>query len=141
MAVNANNWTPKYPEFANRQTATLSSPNVGDDFKVKGADGAFRPLDWMLPPPTSHLHSFAYESTNRTSRYYSRIQALTGRSVLHVRFKPSGRNQTVSHYRYFFTDDGYGQQVLQAMRAAEHPGAEVVNEILIANKVPYERSA
>lgn len=138
----ADVWFPKYPNFATRPAGSgVDDVDSGDDFKIKGQDGQVRPLEWMLPPPTSHLDSFAYESVRIGSPYFNRLAKLSGHSKLHVRFKPSGRMQKRTHYVYRFEDDARGEAVLEKMKAAVHPGAEVVNEILIAERVPYERLA
>jgi hypothetical protein len=135
-------WDPKYPEFAVRKAGSgLDDRTSGDDFKIKAIDGTMRPLEWYQPPATSHLHSFAYESFKPGSPFYNSLRKFEQKSILHVRFKPSGKITKVTHYIYYFTDDGYGSQVLETMKQAAHPGAEVVNEILIANKVPYARVA
>ena len=133
-------WNPKYPDFANRKAgAGLNDEDTAEQWAVKGLDGTVKPLEWMLPPPTSHLDSFAYESARIGSPYFNRLAKITGRSKLHVRFKPSGKQTRTTHYVYFFTDDSYGEATFEKMKAAIHPGAEVVNQILIANAVPYER--
>jgi len=133
-------WTPKYPEFATRPAGSgLNDDETGDDWMIKDANGAMRPLEWVPAPATSHLHSFAYESARVGSPYFSRLAKISGLSKLYVRFKPNGKQTKITHYAYKYTDDRMGESHFDLMRAATRPGAEVVNAILIAQQIPYER--
>lgn len=138
----AERWNPKYHDFANRPAGSgLDDENTGDQFKIQGADGQYRPLEWLKPPPTSHLDSFAYESKRPGSPYYNKLAKISGRSKLHVRFKPNGTKTKTTHYIYLFDDDARGERIFDQIKVAQHPGAEVVNEILIKEHIPYERLA
>lgn len=120
----------KYPDFATDPGRDLTSAaqNPGSE--------------WIDAPATSHVHSFKYQDSRQKgqSRFLKTFLAnapSAGRSILSVRFKPSGRFGVV-HYEYYFSNAEVGRLVFDAMRLAAHPG-EIVHFHLIRQKVPYRK--
>ncbi len=123
-----NTWEPLYPAFADVPRSEGRSSGVSDPTDAGGSS-----VEWVRSPGTSHTWGFRYWD----AREHKFLKLLFGgESHLEVRFKPSGKKTTYSDYRYVFTDPANGQRVFEVMKAADHPGV-VVNEELIRAGIPY----
>lgn len=137
----AERWNPKYPDFATRQAGAILNERNGDDWTVTGLDRQPKPLEWVQAPATSHVHSFAYESMNHQSPYFSRLAKIGGTNKIHVRFEPNSDSildTWITHYVYSIQDNAEADWIWRSLNETEHPG-EIVHSVLIAKKIPYER--
>jgi len=136
---NQPHWTPKYPDFATApEGRNLDAEEQEIAESNRGIDKQDRPAVVTPAPATSHLEGFMYQSKEFNSPYQDRFTRLyIQKSVLHVWFKPSGKYGR-THYKYFYESDALGESHFDALRAADHPG-QVVNDVLIAQRIPYER--
>ena len=94
-------------------------------------------IPWKAAPGTSHVLRFRlYDVRNPLAMKIARIRE-SGRSEIHVQFKPSGRNP-VTTYLYKFDDADLAEQIYLEMWGAAHPGS-VIHQRLIKGGIPYER--
>ncbi len=117
-------WKPKYPDFEwEHSDRTTVRPSTGGP-------------DWTPAPASSHVDSFRFFDARK------RGFGLDGKgnSRIAVRFKPNGKQFRVTEYDYFFSDHAVAEAVWNMLINAAHPGV-IVQEVLIANKVPYNRRA
>lgn len=119
-------WDPKFPDFTWDKSDLRHAPLSGRD------------LEWVTPPPTSHLLAFYFDDARSRSKA-NVVMTRKNDSYLIVRFKPSGK-RGVTEYYYFFNDHERGARIFEKMKAAAHPG-QVVHDDLIGGRVPYDRTA
>ena len=129
MARNQDTWAPKFPDFALDREGTVGAPIHDPDVQSGGGS-----VEWVTPPPDSHLHSFRFHDARRIAF----LRKFRGNvSILTVRFKPpKGQpHKGISEYEYEFADHAQGERVFQQMQTMAHPG-EMIQE-LIRLKIPY----